>query len=122
MPRQRVLDAHYFICYCRFHFRFLKTKIRIMRSVGLTFRNVRLKGKYSFQYIKDAVFEDCNFDRISEIKKAMADLNILTLFQRALAVCRTVRLRCLGRIFHDAFGWADIPERAPERKIFFSVY
>lgn len=34
----------------------------MMRSVGLTFRNVRLKGKYSFQYIKDAVFEDCNFD------------------------------------------------------------
>ena len=28
----------------------------------LDFRNVRLKGKYSFQYITDAVFENCDFD------------------------------------------------------------
>ena len=33
-----------------------------MRSDHLDFRNVTLKGKYSFQYITDAVFENCNFD------------------------------------------------------------
>ena len=32
----------------------------MMRSTGLRFRNVRMKGKYSFQYIEDAVFEDCD--------------------------------------------------------------
>lgn len=34
----------------------------MMRSENLTFRNVDFKGKYSFQYIKDAVFENCVFD------------------------------------------------------------
>ena len=34
----------------------------MMRSDHLAFRNVSLKGKYSFQYITDAVFENCNFD------------------------------------------------------------
>ena len=34
----------------------------MMRSTGLRFRNVRMKGKYSFKYIEDAVFEDCDFD------------------------------------------------------------
>lgn len=34
----------------------------MMRSTGLRLRNVRLVGKYSFQYIEDAVFEDCDFD------------------------------------------------------------
>ncbi|MDO4567145.1 MAG: DUF3737 family protein, partial [Oscillospiraceae bacterium] len=34
----------------------------MMRSERLNFRNVRFKGKYSFQYIKDAVFENCTFD------------------------------------------------------------
>lgn len=34
----------------------------MMRSDGLRFRNVRLKGKYSFQYIEDSVFENCTFD------------------------------------------------------------
>lgn len=34
----------------------------MMRSSHLTFRNVRMKGKYSFQYIQDAVFEHCDFD------------------------------------------------------------
>ena len=33
-----------------------------MRSDHLMFRNVKLKGKYSFQYIEDAVFENCEFD------------------------------------------------------------
>ena len=28
----------------------------------LNFQNVRLKGKYSFQYLEDAVFESCDFD------------------------------------------------------------
>lgn len=34
----------------------------MMRSERLDFTNVELKGKYSFQYIQDSVFEDCNFD------------------------------------------------------------
>ena len=34
----------------------------MMRSRGLRFKNVRMKGKYSFQYIEDAVFENCVFD------------------------------------------------------------
>lgn len=34
----------------------------MMRSSQLRFKNVRMKGKYSFQYIEDAVFEGCVFD------------------------------------------------------------
>lgn len=34
----------------------------MMRSDHLTFRDVRMKGKYSFQYITDSVFENCVFD------------------------------------------------------------
>lgn len=34
----------------------------MMRSTNLRFKNVRFKGKYSFQYIEDAVFENCDFD------------------------------------------------------------
>lgn len=34
----------------------------MLRADHLSFRNVRLKGKYSFQYITDSVFEDCVFD------------------------------------------------------------
>lgn len=34
----------------------------MMRSEGLTFDRVEFSGKYSFQYIKDSVFTDCNFD------------------------------------------------------------
>lgn len=34
----------------------------MMRSERLNFTNVELKGKYSFQYIQDSVFEDCTFD------------------------------------------------------------
>lgn len=34
----------------------------MMRSDHLTFRNVQMKGKYSFQYITDSVFENCTFD------------------------------------------------------------
>lgn len=34
----------------------------MMRSDHLNFRNVRMKGKYSFQYITDSVFENCVFD------------------------------------------------------------
>ncbi len=34
----------------------------MMRSSDLTFKNVKLKGKYSFQYIKNATFENCDFD------------------------------------------------------------
>ena len=34
----------------------------MMRSTGLHFTNVRMKGKYSFQYIEDSVFENCTFD------------------------------------------------------------
>lgn len=34
----------------------------MMRSDRLMFRNVQMKGKYSFQYITDSVFEHCVFD------------------------------------------------------------
>lgn len=34
----------------------------LMRSAHLHLANVRMKGKYSFQYIEDALFEDCAFD------------------------------------------------------------
>ena len=34
----------------------------MMRSERLRFSNVALKGKYSFQYIQDSVFENCDFD------------------------------------------------------------
>ena len=34
----------------------------MMRSLGLRFDNVKLKGKYSFQYIENSTFENCDFD------------------------------------------------------------
>lgn len=34
----------------------------MMRSDRLHFKNVRMKGKYSFQYIEDSIFENCVFD------------------------------------------------------------
>lgn len=34
----------------------------MMRSERLKFRNVELKGKYSFQYLSDAEFDNCRFD------------------------------------------------------------
>ena len=34
----------------------------MMRSTGLEFENVELKGKYSFQYVENTVFENCRFD------------------------------------------------------------
>lgn len=34
----------------------------MMRTSDLRFKNVRMKGKYSFQYIENAVFEHCEFD------------------------------------------------------------
>lgn len=34
----------------------------MLRSDHLAFRDVRMRGKYSFQYITDAVFENCTFD------------------------------------------------------------
>ena len=40
----------------------VKSEYFMMRSEHLTFGRVKLSGKYSFQYIKDAVFEDCEFD------------------------------------------------------------
>ncbi len=34
----------------------------MMRSEDLSFSDVRFQGKYSFQYIENAVFENCSFD------------------------------------------------------------
>nr|MBQ4319259.1 DUF3737 family protein [Clostridia bacterium] len=34
----------------------------MLRSDGLNFDNMELKGKYSFQYIENSVFESCRFD------------------------------------------------------------
>ncbi len=39
-----------------------KSEYFMMRSEDMVFKNVSLKGKYSFQYIKNAVFENCRFD------------------------------------------------------------
>ena len=34
----------------------------MMRSGDLKFKNIHMKGKYSFQYITDSIFENCIFD------------------------------------------------------------
>ncbi len=34
----------------------------MMRSQRLAFRDLKMKGKYSFQYISDSTFENCEFD------------------------------------------------------------
>ena len=34
----------------------------MLRASGLEMKNLRFKGKYSFQYIENAVFEDCILD------------------------------------------------------------
>ena len=34
----------------------------LMRSAGLRLKNLRMKGKYSFQYIQNAVLENCTLD------------------------------------------------------------
>lgn len=34
----------------------------MMRSKDLVFKNITLKGKYSFQYVENAVFDHCNLD------------------------------------------------------------
>lgn len=34
----------------------------MLRSSDIVFRNVKMKGKYSFQYIENSVFENCIFD------------------------------------------------------------
>lgn len=40
----------------------MESEYFMMRSANLAFREVQMKGKYSFQYITDSVFEDCVFD------------------------------------------------------------
>ncbi|MDE6672894.1 MAG: DUF3737 family protein [Ruminococcus sp.] len=40
----------------------IKSEYFMMRSDKLDFRKVDFCGKYSFQYIKNSVFENCNFD------------------------------------------------------------
>ncbi|MDD2648873.1 MAG: DUF3737 family protein [Eubacteriales bacterium] len=39
-----------------------KSEYFCMRSENLRFTGVRLSGKYSFQYVKNAVFDSCEFD------------------------------------------------------------
>lgn len=34
----------------------------MMRSTNINFKNVKFKGKYSFQYIENATFDTCDFD------------------------------------------------------------
>ena len=41
---------------------YVESEYFMMRSAGLQFYDVRMKGKYSFQYIEDAIFENCIFD------------------------------------------------------------
>ena len=33
-----------------------------MKSSNLEISNIKFKGKYSFQYVKNAIFENCEFD------------------------------------------------------------
>lgn len=40
----------------------VRSEYFMLRSERLSFENVRLDGKYSFQYIADSVFEHCEFD------------------------------------------------------------
>lgn len=40
----------------------IESEYCMMRSEHLHFKDVRMKGKYSFQYISDSVFEHCTFD------------------------------------------------------------
>ena len=40
----------------------IESEYFMMRSDHLTFDHIKLKGKYSFQYITDSVFTDCEFD------------------------------------------------------------
>lgn len=41
---------------------FAQSEYFMMRSRNLNFSRVEMKGKYSFQYIEDSVFENCVFD------------------------------------------------------------
>lgn len=41
---------------------FFVSEYFMLRARGLKFINVNFKGKYSFQYVEDSVFESCNFD------------------------------------------------------------
>ena len=34
----------------------------MLRAKNINFKNVKFKGKYSFQYIENATFENCSFD------------------------------------------------------------
>lgn len=40
----------------------IESEYFMMRASNLTFRDITLNGKYSFQYIEDSVFENCTFD------------------------------------------------------------
>ena len=40
----------------------VESEYAFMRSVNLKFDHMKLKGKYSFQYIEDSVFTNCEFD------------------------------------------------------------
>lgn len=37
----------------------VRSEYFMMRSENLKFRDIEFKGKYSFQYIKNSVFENC---------------------------------------------------------------
>ncbi|MCR5317686.1 MAG: DUF3737 family protein [Treponema sp.] len=39
-----------------------KSEYFMLKSSGLNFSGVEFSGKYSFQYVEDSVFENCNFD------------------------------------------------------------
>ena len=61
----------------------------MMRSEDMVFKNVTLKGKYSFQYIKNAVFENCNFDT--------KDAFLARRECRGAKQCRERRVPCMVR-------------------------
>ena len=54
----------------------------MMRATGLRFCNVRFTGKYSFQYIEDAVFDNCDFDTKDAFSKLPRARRVPRLVQR----------------------------------------
>ena len=64
----------------------------MMRSDHLHFKNVRMKGKYSFQYIEDSVFENCVFD------------NTYVSFEGASGDCYAYNVKFVNCIFKGTLG------------------
>ena len=87
----------------------------MMRSDHLDFRNVSLKGKYSFQYITDAVFENCNFDTkdyLAWYSENVTFENCKIIGTQPLCYCRGLKLADCQMIDTDlAFERSEVEAR-----------